>query len=168
MPSSNLHCAPEVIALAADVPHDSVLDIGPGRGKYGILLREFLGEIPRFDAVEAWGPYVIPRLHAIYDAVYTLDVMLMSRSALSAYELVLMVDVIEHLSHEDGLRLLDRIKGTVVISTPENYFQNPEAETIWTEDHRSHWKVEEFQAMPRCDVAYVNAVGAVLARLRAV
>lgn len=167
MPTSNLACAPEVLDLVAGVPHARVLDVGPGRGKYGVLLREYVADVGTIHAVEAWSDYITPRLEAIYDLVIPRDVMELTTDGLAFYDLVLMVDVIEHLTHDDGEALLDCITGSVVICTPRDYFQNPEARTIWTEDHRSHWKVEEFQAMSRCDVAYVNAVGAVMARLRA-
>lgn len=167
MPSSNLACAPEILNLVYTAPHRSVLDVGPGFGKYGLLIREFVGGVDRLHAVEAWPDYVTPMMRAIYDTVFTLDVMLMSRASLSGYQLVLMVDVLEHLSKEDGCALLERIRGSIVICTPKDFFQNTaEVEAgIWPEEHRSLWNLEDFQAMSRTEVAYVNEEAAVIARL---
>ena len=167
MPSSNLAVWPEILALVGQArPHRSILDVGPGRGKAAPLLREYVAGIERIDAIEAWAPYVTEQMEAAYDEVMIGDVMLLSAEMLGTYDVVLLGDVIEHLAHEDGEELLERIRGAVVIATPRDYFQNPEAEAIWTEEHRSLWRVEEFLAMPRCEIAYVNDVGAVLARLR--
>lgn len=165
MPSSNLLCAPEVIQLVHEVDHTRVLDVGPGYGKYGVLLREYTRGIERLDAVEAWAPYVDERLRCVYNHVYQRDVLLLSDRELRSYDVVLMVDVIEHLAKGDALALLERIEGSVVICTPRDWFQNPEADEIWSEAHRSHWTVDEFAAMERCERSYVNQLGAVMARL---
>jgi 2-polyprenyl-3-methyl-5-hydroxy-6-metoxy-1,4-benzoquinol methylase len=168
MPSSNILCAPEVLALCNDVPHARILDVGPGHGKYGVLLREYLAGVRVVDAVEAWEPYVTPRLQAIYDQVLLQDVMTLPPLALAAYDIVLMVDVLEHLGKEDAHALFRRTQARVVICTPRDYFQN-HAEVnagIWTENHRSHWTSEELASLPRCEVAYTNDVlGGVFARL---
>lgn len=153
--------------MVREVPHASILDVGPGRGKGGVLLREYLAGVERLEAIEGWEPYVTARLRCIYDRVHVADVMAPWIDArwLGEFDVVLMVDVFEHLARADALALLERIAGSVVICTPAAWFQNPEARTIWTEAHRSLWSVEDFQAMPRAEVAYVNEWGAVLARL---
>jgi hypothetical protein len=124
--------------------------------------------IERIEAVEAWRPYVTPRLEALYEHIEMCDVMELGRADFEPFDVVLMADVIEHLVKEDGYALLNRIPGSVVISTPRDYFENKAevAAGIWSESHRSLWSVEEFQAMPRAEVAYVNQYGVVLARLR--
>lgn len=131
------------------------------------MLREYVPGIERLDAVEAWPAYVTPRLRCLYDEVFEADVMTFTQEELAAYDLVWMCDVIEHVTHEDGESLLERIRGSVVICTPRDLFENERevAAGIWTESHRSLWTVEEFEAMPRCQKAYVNDIGAVIAHL---
>jgi len=147
-----------------------VLDVGPGFGRYGLLCRELVDgidrgtRIERLDAIEAEPRYraLFPWLEVIYDLVVDADVTdpnLALRSEVAAaedirgpafqeaggnffsgYDLVLMLDVIEHLEHDAALELLDHIDGRVLLSTPRDYFDNPEADAGWeTERHRSHF-----------------------------
>lgn len=123
----------------------SILDVGPGLGKYGLLLREYLHAPLVIDAVEAERRYCTPRLRAIYDSIIVNDATKLHRHVLERYDLVVMVDVIEHLTEQAGRDLLDRIKGHVIITTPTVYFQNPEAARGWpTEEHRSFWRAGDF------------------------
>ena len=164
VPTSNLALWPTILSLVYQVAPASILDVGPGHGKAGILLREYVGSPPieRLDAVEGWEPYVTARMRALYDHIHERDVMLLSAEELAVYDLVLMVDVIEHLTKDDGLALLERIPGRVVICTPEVFFQNPEARTIWTEEHRSLWCLADFGDRVEADA---SALGGVVVRL---
>lgn len=131
-------------------PHETVLDVGPGRGKYGLLLREYLNRPPRrIDAVELEPSYVDDRLRALYDDVFVGDVLALAR-ALELYDVVLLVDVIEHLEKDDGLELLDRISGRAVISTPVEFFSNGPGLPP-SEEHRSHWTRADFEATGRLE-----------------
>lgn len=140
MPTSNLLMAPWVVHLVHEVPHRRVLDVGPGWGKYATLLREYLNERPAvIDAAEAWAPYIAEHhLERLYDAVFPCDVRDLNDARLATYDLVLMVDVIEHLDGEEAHALLARIPGRVVICTPVDYFHNGDGLPP-TEEHRSHW-----------------------------
>lgn len=151
MPTSNLAVAPHVLALVEQVPHESVLDVGPGWGKFATLLREYLNTKPdRIDAVEAWGPYIHDHhLERLYDVVYHGTVVgplwigpassvHRADEVLAAHDLVLMVDVIEHIDKPAALALLDRIPGRVVICTPVDWFHNGDGLPP-TEEHVSHW-----------------------------
>ena len=67
----------------------SVLDVGVGFGKYGVLCREYLelwdgrGEYSQFlrriDGVEVFANYITPLHKYVYDKVYTQDILLASR-----------------------------------------------------------------------------------------
>ena len=73
VPTSNLAVAPHVINMVERVlPHDRVLDVGPGWGKYAVLLREYLNVKPtRIDAVEAWPAYIVDHdLVSLYGTVW--------------------------------------------------------------------------------------------------
>ncbi len=146
----------------------SVLDVGPGWGKYERLLREYASPDLYMAAVEAWAPYVERHdLAARYDFLIVGDVLDQPAEVLARFDLVLMVDVIEHLPKGPALDLLDRIPGWVVICTPRDFFtQHPDPPT---EAHVSHWALAEFEAMPRFDThapVELETLGGVIVRLR--
>jgi 2-polyprenyl-3-methyl-5-hydroxy-6-metoxy-1,4-benzoquinol methylase len=125
----------------------SALDVGPGHGKYGLLMREYLHGLDRLDAVEAESRYITPVLWEVYDRVMLADVRELDAFD---YDVVLMADVIEHLEKQDGRELLERITCPVVITTPSVWFQNPEADQGWpTERHRSIWGPQDFNRMTK-------------------
>lgn len=154
MPTSLLNLAPLIVAhvweVAAELERPiRILDIGPGFGRYGLLCRELVDgverglRISRIDAIEAEARYIdaFPWLAAIYDEVFVGDASDPDFADLfGPYDLVLMLDVIEHLDRAKALELLERIPGRVLIATPRDYFDNPEADLGWpTERHRSHF-----------------------------
>lgn len=179
MPTSNLYLAGEIIDMVrqalAENPRTAdgsaepwVLDVGPGRGKFGLLLREYLDRPLHINAVELEQSYVTDRLRCLYESVSVGDVTRIARHGLAIYDLVLMVDVLEHLTHDDGEQLLARIPGDVVICTPVDFFQNPE--TVPSEVHRSVWTTAELEAVGAargsgCATLY-ESMGGVLCRLR--
>lgn len=149
MPSSSPHVIADVVHLVHTCPHRRVLDVGPGWGKYAVLLREYLNEKPdRIDAVEAWAGYVLEhRLDRLYDDVLVADVCRLPAEVLARYDVVLMVDVLEHLEDGEALDLLARIPGRIVISTPQAFFTNGEGLPP-TEEHRSHWPRARMAKLP--------------------
>lgn len=170
MPSSNLVLAPAILAMAAEVKPRRILDVGPGNGKYGLLVREYLPRVDRLAAVEAETRYLdaFPWLGEIYDEILGVDVVIVPAAFFADFDLVLMLDVLEHLDHDAGAELLARIPGRVIVSTPRDFFQNPEAEQGWqTERHRSVWtaaEIAEVRALEVEDVAALDSIGAVLVR----
>lgn len=176
MPSSLLALAPTVVTYVADRARElerpiRVLDVGVGRGKYGLLLREYLGEsLDRIDGVEAEGRYLeqAPWLRSIYDTVLVDDVTNFVGPEFDIYDLVLMLDVLEHLERADAIRLLGVIGPPVLISTPVDFFQNPEHVDYPTEEHRSHWTAERLASIrpiDREDVLAREVFAAVFVRL---
>lgn len=146
MPTSNLHTWPEIINLVHQVDHDHILDVGPGWGKGSVLLREYLNVKPkRIDAVEAVKEYVDRHgLRPLYDEIWIGDVCDLTDEQLAEYDVVLMIDVIEHLEDAAAFDLLKRIPGRTIISTPVDWFQTdgglPEPE-----QHRSHWSASSWE-----------------------
>lgn len=149
MPTSALVMADPVVTLIAAAHPENVLDVGPGYGKYGPIIREYCDPTPAVDAVEAWQPYIDDHgLAGIYRHVFATDVLLLDDVHLAAYDLVFLGDVIEHLAKDDALNLIDRIPGHIVINTPEHFFHNGD-NLPWTETHRSHWVQGDFTGTGR-------------------
>lgn len=180
MPSSNLAVAPAVLHYLWEVRPDrplNVLDVGPGWGKYGVLVREYVDPSAVVRAVEVWDPYITTRLRAIYDDVLVADVLDAlhpetgtGREVLRLLEwadAVLLVDVLEHLPKPEALELLELIPGHVVFSTPRDFFHTDEGLPP-PEAHVSHWTVADFEATGRLhgvDAQLLREVGGIVGRL---
>lgn len=148
----------------AGTEHPSILDVGPGHGKYGVLMKEYLTPTPQVDAVEAWEPYITDfNLAGIYRHVHHGNVLDLPMTTLGNYHCLFMGDVIEHVSRADGEAFIDRCPTPLVIVTPEHFFSNgpglPE-----TEKHRSHWTEQDFLNTGRVRRSEVH-LGGVLALL---
>lgn len=165
MPTSALELWPTILHLVWKRPHERVLDIGAGHGKGAVLLREYVG-VREVDGVEPHEPYVSAfHLTHLYCGLYPWDVRELTNDTLAIYDGVLMVDVLEHLDRDDGLALLARIPGWIVVCTPVEFFQNPEADLIPWERHRSVWSVEDFGDRVDEDASRDGAVIVALAPL---
>lgn len=89
---------PRITALAPD----TVLDIGAGEGTYARLLRPAL-PLTRFTAVEVWEPYLTAyALCELYDTVIVADAR---HLALPRADVVILGDVLEHMTHVEAFAL---------------------------------------------------------------
>ena len=134
----------------------SVLDVGVGFGKYGVLCREYLDLwdgreeysqfLRRIDGIEAFADYITPLHQYVYDNIYTKDISLVVDNLDYCYDLVLLIDVLEHLNKTDGELLLKRMlvknKG-LLISTPKKVGSQKNAFHNIYETHRSQWTKED-------------------------
>lgn len=97
----------------------TVLDVGAGQGVYLNLIRESLGQSVIVNAVEVWQPYIDQfNLVNRYDKLFNMDVRDMDNFG---YDLVILGDILEHMSKEDAIALWDRIASQAkyaIISIP--------------------------------------------------
>jgi 2-polyprenyl-3-methyl-5-hydroxy-6-metoxy-1,4-benzoquinol methylase len=138
-----------------------ILDIGAGFGKYGLLLRECflslqsaLGDFTPRDIISIDGldssPYFIDwyKDKNIYHKFYDCDLFELSFQELSKYDLILLIDVVEHHEKE---RIFDwysknKLMNKLFISSPiqtvmyteRHYDSNP---------HITQWNMEDFRRM---------------------
>jgi hypothetical protein len=162
MPSSVPDSIPEIINFMLFLKPNSILDIGAGAGKYGVLFREYLelctyGPSERkrhiyIDAVEAYPSYIYELHHCIYDNIYvqTIEDCL---NELGSYDLIFMGDLIEHFSKEEGLQLLFKLmshanKAIAVVTPLSDIKQGPWFGNM-LEIHKSHWKKRDFKKIAR-------------------
>jgi hypothetical protein len=170
MPSSFPDALSVVAAWVQALQPTSVLDVGIGFGKYGLLFREYLDVSPRaergeayrtadaavrIDGVEAYEPYLGALQRAIYDHVWVGDALAVLPT-LPRYDLVFAADVLEHFTREDGERFLEAAAAHaalgVLIVTPaleleqHDVFGNP------FERHRSFWTPDDFARRVGADV----------------
>src|SRR5262249_16496078 len=135
---------------------ESVLDIGIGFGKWGFLVREYTDIFAnrydrsqwkvRIDGVEAFQAYTTPLYEYIYNSIYygsIQDVL----PELSDYDLVIIGDVIEHFTKEEGLTLLSELRKKsrfILLSSPTVYFDQEIMDNTF-ETHKSLWTTEDFK-----------------------
>ncbi len=156
MPSSYPEQIPIIIDILMRLRPRSILDIGVGFGKYGFLAREYL-EIwgkdtgykdfkLRIDGVEPFNEYITPCHRYIYNNIYTTSALEFVNKQSTSYDLVLLIDVLEHLEKKKGEMLLNDLlqkNRNVLISTPKIFHRQGAVYSNTYEVHRSLWAKKE-------------------------
>lgn len=161
MPISHSQQLNEVTQILMVTKPDSVLDIGAGFGKYGVLAREYL-ELwdgrekyldwkRRIDAIEVFKEYVTPLYDFIYDNTYIGNAIEIVPKLTAHYDLILLIDIIEHLDYKEGMQLLkDCLKAghNVLVSTPKDIGHQDDKFGNPYEEHKFQWTEKLFQSLP--------------------
>jgi len=163
--------------LIVTLEPSSVLDVGAGFGKYGVLCREYLelwdgrqkySEFARrIDAVEAFEEYITPIHRFVYNHVYVDDISKIIDTLDFNYDLVLLIDVLEHFDKNEGVLLARKIlakHGGMIISTPKTVSNQRDAFNNEYEIHRSQWTRQELSdfgnsLFVRDDVSFICFIG---------
>ena len=158
MPTSWYQAIPNILTQVRLLNPESILDIGIGFGKYGLLFRDQL-EIPfmryeknnwkvKIDGVEVFETYHNPVYDFAYDKVYFGDILKIV-DTLQNYDCITLIDVLEHFSKEEGLLLIEKLvhhcnKG-VIVSTP--FYPDPQSDYLGNtfEQHKSVWSIVDFE-----------------------
>jgi len=132
-----------------------------GFGKYGFLAREYLDVYPghgeygewrrRIDGIEAFAKYLTPVHNYIYNNVYVGDAVEVLARLQTRYELILLIDVLEHFDTARGqqlLRLCQEKGDNLVISTPIDIGEQGAHFHNTLETHRSQWRPRDFNFLP--------------------
>ncbi len=162
MPSSHPGQLNEIVNEIRRVNPERLLDIGVGFGKYGFLAREYLelwdgreriGDWQRtIDGIEAHGPYIGPWQEAVYDSIHIGDALTIL-PGLGSYDLILIIDCLEHFECADGEALLREAvqHGPVLVSVPKSVdFSQADAFGNPYEVHRSQWSVTDLRSIAPC------------------
>lgn len=135
----------------------SVLDIGAGFGRWGMITREFLevwngASFPeqwqrRVEAVEVFPRNIAPYHRSFYSEVHCTEALRFLDSCERRFDLIIIGDVLEHFSRSDGERLLDRALTTgryVLLNLPlgNEWPQDARDENVY-ERHLSSWEWDE-------------------------
>lgn len=159
MPTSHLYQINEIMELIVLTDPKSILDIEVGFGKYGFLSREYLeiwGKVEyatwerRIDGIEAFRGYLTPVHNFIYDHIYEGDANDVMGSLQSSYDLILLIDVLEHFRYEGGVMLLEmcgRVGRNMIIATPKDIGSQRSSVNPY-EDHRFQWAKKHFDKFP--------------------
>ena len=128
----------------------TVLDIGPGAGKYGRMVREISAKSEfktRTTAIEIDASYVETfQLRDIYDEIIIDDALNLIRNPRCRFDLVIIGDCIEHMRKSAGIDLLNFLiyrAGYVCVIYPDRYVQD-DWEGHAAEAHISTWSLADF------------------------
>jgi len=168
------YAIPVVVHAVRQLRPRSILDVGTGFGKYGVLFREYTdiwdadeashlkrnAWRTRIDGIEVYPLYLSPVHDYIYDHVYVGDVSQVIDD-LGHYDLVFMGDVLEHFAKAEGDRLVrklfDHADKCVLLTYPRRAKRRGGLLGNEAEAHRSEWNRRDFSPYPR--VAYTVLEG---------
>lgn len=147
MPYSDVRFDKKTSSIIQNLKPKTVLDVGPGAGKYGHMIRKIDKDI-RLEAVEIDKSYVDEfKLRTIYDKVHVTSIQkFIDKHHEDSYDLVIFGDVIEHLKKSEGVDALNffvyRSKN-IIVQWPHAYLQNS-WEGHAHESHISVWGKSDF------------------------
>jgi hypothetical protein len=160
MPTSCPRQIPFILKALLDIKPAplSLVDVGMGCGKYGLLAREYLtvwdhyfeewGSVPLHLAGIEYHPlYIGPTQRAIYDEIHIGDALGILPT-LGRFDAALLVDTLEHFDHRAGERLLEELGRHVretIIGIPAVF--RPTL-PVWGNDlevHKCAWVIAEFE-----------------------
>ena len=141
----------------------SVLDVGTGFGRWGVLCREFLDVWEgrearslwqtRIEGIEAFPGCLTPLHGYVYDRLHVGDAVEVL-PALGVYDVVYLGDVVEHQAKSRAWDLLDeavrhaRQAAIVTIPIGDNWPQEMGWDGNTYHAHRSVWEPEDFDRYP--------------------
>lgn len=146
MPSCRPDVIPKILYKVMDMRPNSIVEVGIGFGKWGVMCKEYLkywmGVDVRITGIEVFGGYA-NTAYGVYNKVVEKDVMSVL-GELEDADLVLAVDVIEHLRRKDGERMLAAIGNRYIVTTPGYWSSQGTCFGNEHEQHRSQWKEDDF------------------------
>ncbi len=152
MPISDYRHIPQVLDEVYALQPETVLELGIGFGKWGVLLREVLDAmygrcrpdqwLRRIWGVDVWEPYRNPMWQAYNGVDITnftggLNEGMTWRRA--GWDLVLMMDSLEHLPPDEALPFLESLVANnkhVIVSVPNGLM--PQDEAVYGNAHERH------------------------------
>jgi 2-polyprenyl-3-methyl-5-hydroxy-6-metoxy-1,4-benzoquinol methylase len=157
MPVSHHRNIIKVINTIDGIKPSSILDVGFGFGKYGLLLRERYDvrfkRVNRdqwkikIDGVDIYDGYIAPHIQYIYSTIYIGHIHRLINNLL-IYDVILLIDVLEHMAKWKGIEvvkaLYEKTNKLMLFSFP-NKFSGGEC-SDWPnryEEHRCLWTQEE-------------------------
>lgn len=159
MPVSRSLAIPAVCETVLELNPESILDVGVGWGRWGVLFREYTDLWrSRFnkeewetviEGIEIWRPYDNPVLGYVYNRIFWGPAQDILPKIERKYDLVFLGDVIEHFAKEEGFEVLqmcvERAEKLVLVTTPLEFKpQKPKAGNPY-ERHLSFWSIEDFK-----------------------
>jgi len=158
MPTSFHSQIGTIIDLILRINPKAILDIGVGFGKYGFLSREYLevakGDFEKFnltiDGIEGFAKYLNPAHKFIYNKIYLGNALDILPSLKKKYDLILIIDCLEHFDQQSGLKLLKLMQSrakNIIISVPAFFIPQGSVNENTYEEHKYFWRKQDFHAL---------------------
>jgi 2-polyprenyl-3-methyl-5-hydroxy-6-metoxy-1,4-benzoquinol methylase len=175
MTSFSENIKPILEAIVAANPK-KILDIGSGFGKFGILAREAIlsvraesGDLTPTDNLEVdcveMAKYFQnqPYHEKLYQNHYHMDARNIEWEEMPKFDLVLLIDVVEHWSKEEAVKIIKEIKeftgAKILISTPrEVAMYEKDYYGIDCPKHESQWTTSDFHAINHHDIKDLSTI----------
>ena len=157
MPTSWYQAISDILEQVEKEKPKSILDIGVGFGKYGLMAREVL-ELPyerynkdqwiiNIEGIEAFEKYKNPIHEHVYNKIYYGDAAEVIKE-LPKYDCILLIDVLEHFEKEEGKKFIKELMAhtnkSLIISTPRYPAKQEEYLGNKYEEHKSKWSIIDF------------------------
>lgn len=174
MPSSRPNAIPTTVHVVRQLDPASILDVGVGFGKWGLLFREYTdiraSEADshryrkeawkvRIDGIEGFPRYLTPVHEYVYDRVH-IGLVQDLVDGLEDYDVVHVGDMIEHLPKAQGLQILEKLlqrsRKALIVSTPKYDTHQADSVANDLERHRSVWTKADFRNFPGAKVVTVD------------
>jgi len=178
MPTSDYHQISVLMHVIDQLAPKSILEIGVGFGKWGVLCRELLEighgqQYPKerwtakIHGIEIFSDYRNPIWSYVYDEVFVEDAKKRLERDEQTYDLVMCLDVIEHFPKEEGRALLNLMLSrgkSVLLSSPLGFTEQGAVFGNEHERHLSGWGKEDFEGIPHHFVNVVSTFVCLLSR----
>lgn len=169
MPFSESSLLSPVVGCIEKLQPKSVMDVGVGFGQYGFLCRTNLEHINlfdwsdsharkrdksewqiRIDGIEAFPDYITPVHDYAYNEILIGNALQILQGVNRKYDLVLAIEILEHLEKEDGLMFLQLLEsicgGTILLTTPKEFIVQEYPANPY-ENHRSFWTPDDLKSI---------------------
>lgn len=179
MCTSDASNIPFVVAELQRLRPGSVLDVGVGFGKVGMLVREYLecwyGRYApsswqiAVEGIEIFEGYRNPLWSSMYNRVHVGDARDLV-GKIGRFDVAICCDVIEHMDKASGLDLVHRLVencGVLLLTTPISFWPQGAENGNPHEVHRSHWHADDLCGVDGRIVELGSTFGATLIRPRA-
>jgi hypothetical protein len=156
MPTSMPDTVGLICRLMLILNPSSVVDLGVGFGKYGVLFREYLdvasGRIPkehwctRIDGVEGFTPYRNSLYDFVYDHVWFKDIREFVKDPPMKYDVAYCGDVLEHFEKDEALELVKKLPARHVLIQTPNFQTGLNRTPGWNPlgSHKCRFEVKDF------------------------
>lgn len=157
MPTSSPELITDVVKKVIELHPISILDVGIGFGKYGLLFREYLdvmyGRYERWewnhqiDGVEIFSNYLHDASRMVYNKIIEGNILTFRSD--KRYDLIFMGDVIEHMAKDEGIRLLFRLRkdSDILLTTPNGYYVQKAYKGNKAEIHKCGYEPTDFNKL---------------------
>lgn len=151
--SSDPNLISPVIKLLVVNKPQKIMDVGVGYGKYGFLSRLYLELEPYnrdswqtiIDGIEVFPKYILTE--QFYNVIFSKNV---TEHVIEGYDVVLLLDVLEHMEKEEALTLLTKIidkNHAVIVTTPFGFRKQESVAANDYQIHKCGFELKDFRAL---------------------